>query len=223
MPGRPHALGIEENQLNKRHFILASVLALALLMVSASSNAATVPSASEEYLLVELTPSKLTVNAGESFTVELIISRLGAGEQPTLGAFDIGFAYGGGALEFNGYTLGDSLGSVSDGESTDLSSGQTDDFRFQFGQTSHLSEDQLNALQSDMFSLLTLEFTAGVPGGTSSNIVVAAGYEFFDTNGDFLFTATINEGVTVTVVPLPPALLLLAGALALIPKRRTLM
>jgi hypothetical protein len=61
---------------------------------------------------IDFQPSSQNVNLGDSFDVDLVISDLGNGMAPSLGAFDLDILFDSTKIEFFDYELGSSLGDL---------------------------------------------------------------------------------------------------------------
>lgn len=164
-----------------------------------------------------LTPSTTTVNAGDSFQVDLVVSDLGSGTD--LGAFDVQLNFDASLLKLVSYSLGSSLGDLSLLEALDLSSGLLSAGSFNLAEVSLLAE---LLGQADSFTLATLSFSALDAGSSTlslSNVTLGDAY------GDALSSSLESATVTANAVPEPASLALLAtglGLLLLTRRRQTL-
>lgn len=145
----------------------------------------------------------LTVDTGDSFTVDLMID----GEGDLIGAFDVDILYDSSLMTFTSYTLGTVLGVAS--EALNLSAGD-------LGGIIDLAEVSLLypiVSQPASFSLATLEFTC--IGAGVSTISIDPNLIIGDDWGDPLSVSSLGT-VTVTqqgTAPVPePATLLLMGS-----------
>ncbi|MEO1573912.1 MAG: hypothetical protein AAFU65_03040 [Pseudomonadota bacterium] len=116
-----------------------------------------------------------------------------------------------------GYSLGDQLGDPEQGESTDLSTGP-DGFVFNVEQQSHHPASYLTTQLPDSIVLATFQLMASEePFGPCFCIVIGAVHHLFDGSGTLFIPDVVNEGVLVTVVPLPASLGLFLCGLAVFP------
>ena len=177
--------------------------------------------------LLSFSPSTNTVNVGDTFDVDVVISDLYAtdGSREIVSAFDLDVLYDSAVLNATGVIFGTSLGlNVSDDPfdffadalvASDLSPGRVD-----LAELSYLFNSELLALQpNDSFTLATLSFDAiglGISSLTFDPIefpgVDVKGYDPFSP---FDLSNSTGQG-TVTVVPVPGALfLMITGLLSL--------
>ena len=113
---------------------------------------------------LDLVPSSVTVVAGYSLSVAVVISGLVAGGPPSVGAFDLTVSFNPAILSPTGVTFGLFLGNPG------LLEALTG-FNFlaglvEFAEVSLLSPSDLDALQPASFTLATLSFTALASGTT---------------------------------------------------------
>lgn len=160
---------------------------------------------------VTLTPSTQTVNVGDVVTVDLQISGLGIGSAPSLGVFDIDFGFDPALLSLSSVLYGIGLDVMGLGslQATTPGVGSVNLFELSFD-----SADDLNALQSDSFTLATLNFNAIALGsGFFSLSFNAVG----DAYGDALAVTSLGGSVTVAAaVPEPETWALVLAALVML-------
>lgn len=187
----------------------AALLALATMPASA--------------IMLNLQPSLQTATPGDNISLDLVITGLNAGGPDSLGDFDIDIEFDSSALSFQSYSLGTSLGDLGLFEAWDFSLGGSIG-SVNLSEVSYLTPSSLDAIQSDTFTLATLDFKVDTLAVGSSTTV------FFDTIwalGDSfgnplqvqaLNNATIKNGVTV---PEPTTLALMTlGLIGTIVARR---
>ncbi|MFK8017117.1 MAG: hypothetical protein AB8G17_16965 [Gammaproteobacteria bacterium] len=205
------------------HRLFAHVTATTTLFLSLSAQAATVSTSQLAIPSVFLSPTQTTVQVGESFNVDIVISGLNTAGVAGVSAFSMAVGWVPDLFSINGYTLGTTLGDSELGESNDISAGFVSANSFHVGQSSNLPVDILTTQLPDTFVLATLQFTALATSPACQCIVVSGSSglpQAFDGNGDeFFFDVNVN-GVEITVVPVPAAAWLLLGALAVLPRRR---
>lgn len=166
-------------------------------------------------------PSATTVSAGESVDVAVVVSGLGDGAAPSLGAYDLVLGYDGLLLGFDTGSFGDpDLGNQLDlsglGSFQLLNDGMSG---VRAVELSFDAEADLDALQADSFTLFTLTFVAD--GGAGTSALTLAVNDLADAAGGFLTATVVNGAVTVVPVPAAGLLLLTAvGALGGITRRR---
>lgn len=156
-------------------------------------------------------PDASTVGPGQSVSVGVVVSGLGAGTGPSLGAFDLDVSFDSLILAPTTVTFGPFLGDEALGEATTsfaLSPGVVD-----LAEVSFLSPGELDALQPASFTLATLVFTT-LAAGTSPLTFAQAILD--DSFAVRLEAATDSGLVTVAgtaPVPEPSPLLLLGSGL----------
>jgi len=147
---------------------------------------------------IALAPASLTPS-GTSFTVDLIISGLGAGSAPSLGAFDVGIAFDPSFLGFSGATYGSQLGAVP----ADAITGTTSAAGLvRLAEISLLTPVELDTLQPAAFALATLSFDV-LPGPISSGTLSFDGPILSDALGGSLAIESAS-GASVRIVPAVP-------------------
>lgn len=179
-----------------------AALAAAALLASA-------PFASVWAATLSLQPSTASVAQGGSFTVDLLVSDLGANDD--LGAFDLSVLFDASVLQFSGYTLGTGLGDTAAGEAFDASLGLTGNGVLNLSQVSLLWD---LSSQAGSFKLATLTFTASQVGTGALSI---GGVTLGDAWGAPVSATTLGGSVAVTpAVPEPQALALMLAGLGVV-------
>ena len=115
---------------------------------------------------IALTPDVVTVTPGETIDVAAIISGLGNGVPPSVGAFDLDVSFNPSLLTPTDVTFGPFLGNESLLEAITGFSFATPGI-VEFAEVSLLPTTDLDALQPDSFQLATLSFV-GVGHGTTA-------------------------------------------------------
>ena len=114
-----------------------------------------------------LNPSGQDIFTGDSFVLDLNVFGLTDGAADSLGAFDLCIAYDYSMLHFIEVTFSHSLGDPDpDMWETDIVGKESVPGSVYLSEVSWLFDYELNVLQSDNFTLATLEFT-GIREGTS--------------------------------------------------------
>lgn len=205
-------------KINTRKTLLA-LLGLTIAVLT-SSQANAVP------VTFSLLPSSQTASTGTPVSLDLTISGLTAGGPASLGDFDVDIGYDTGALFFQGYTLGASLGDIGLGEALDFSLGDLGS-SINIAEQSLLDPDPssgpsffgpyLDDIQSDSFVLATLDFlVVDLAAGASTTVSVATVNAAGDGFGLPLAVASTQDAIIrnpSTQVPEPTVLALLAGGL----------
>ena len=188
------------------------------LALTVPAGAATIGPAQTGYPILELTPSQTTVSVGDTFSVDLIISGFAGTGVPGMSGFEMGVGWSSTHVALDSYSLGTTLGDPGLGQSIDTSAGQTLPGLVEIGLTSLLPASYLTTQLPDQILLATFEFTALAPVTPCNCIVISAIPSLFDGNGDMFLPNVINEGVQVSIVPLPAALWLLVAGLFVLPR-----
>lgn len=163
---------------------------------------------------VSLSPSSSQVGLGNSFSVDVLISDLGAADM--LAVFDLKLNFDASKLSFGGYSLGSQLGDLGAFEALDLSLGHLGNGRLHLGELSFLAE---LPEQAKAFKLATLSFTATALGPST------LGFEqvtLGDQWGNALSANLASASVSAVPEPSSHALLLAGlGCLGLLQARRS--
>jgi hypothetical protein len=155
-----------------------------------------------------LSPSTLSPSVGSSFALDLMVSELGSGVAPSIGAFNVKVAYDVSAIAFSGATFGPLLGVAPAGAIADAIPGAG---AVELAEVSLLSPPALDALQPASFTLATLRFTAQT--ATASSIVLEPQPVLSDAFGSPL--AVGGPPASATISATPPAAVPEPGALLL--------
>lgn len=158
---------------------------------------------------ITLSPATLAPPSGSTFSLDVVVSGLGAGVAPSLGAFDLVVAYDPVQLTFSGATFGTLLGASG---ITDLvqSAGSVN-----LAQVSLLLPAELDALQPASFTVATLQFVAL---SETPSVVSVSGALLSDAFGrpigiESLGSATVSP---TAAVPEPGAFLLYGAGLLVV-------
>lgn len=185
---------------------MAGALALALLLLGARAEAVS----------IGLVPSDTVLLPGELVSVDVVVSGLGAGTTPTVSSFDLDLAFGAPQLAFSGIVFGSGLGSGAQVlTSSTLLPGPTVDF----SAASLLSSAALDLAQPASFVLATITFQAGAPGVSPLAITQALLANTIGGPGANQIPVDALVGASITVVPEPGTLALLALGLAALARR----
>jgi len=187
---------------------IAGLVGLALLLVAGRADAVS----------IGVIPSDTLVSTGELFTVDVIVSGLGAGAAPTISSFDLDLSFESPELAFVSIAFGTGLGtgaqvlnsfSLQPGPALDVAG------------ASLLSSATLDANQPASFLLATITFQAGAAGEVALAITEAVLADTSNVPGGNQIPVDSLGGANVTVVPEPGTLALLATGLAALARRRT--
>ena len=153
-------------------------------------------------------PSSQTINRSHAATVDLVISGLTSGGPPSLGAYALDITYNSAILSFNSVAFGNYLGDViSSFDSSSLGI-------LYLNEVSLSSTSELDALQSDSFTLAKITFT-GIEIGSSP--LGLENVSLSDATGLSFPNPTVQDG-SLSVVPLPSSIFLLGFSLACLAK-----
>jgi hypothetical protein len=170
---------------------------------------------------LSILPSAVTVQQGNSVSVDLVASDLGSFSAPSLGAFLVEIIFNDAILDFDAVVYGSLLGNPGDPletsivTTTGIGSVSLDEFSF-------LLDVELDALQPDSFTLATLTFSGQTVGTSALSIGTV---DLADAVGNTLTPTALNAGsIQVTSagkVPVPAtAALILPFALLLAARSR---
>jgi hypothetical protein len=145
--------------------------------------------------------------------VSVVVSDLGNGAPPSVGAFDLELQFDNTLVSINSASVSGGLGDFGLGEAvtgTVVNATDVDVF-----EVSLLTPAELNALQTDSFTLFTVTFKGIAPGTAAFNVVLNA--PLSDELGDPIVTPTLTNLVLEVIAPIPvPALTPWALALLLL-------
>lgn len=161
--------------------------------------------------LVTLSPTALTVSAGDTFAVDLQISNLGAGN--AVGAYDIDIGFDPNLMSLAGVFFGNGLDVLGLGSLQFSTSGVGQLNLFELSLDTAVD---LIALQPGTFVLATLNFFAVAPGTSAITLSLNA---LGDANGDPLPASLVAGSVTIAAnasVPEPESYALVAVALLIV-------
>ncbi len=176
-------------------------------------------------ITISIAPNSQTVNQGDTVTTELVISDLAPGGSPSLAEFDLNLTFNPGVLSID--TTDSDGDSVIDSVILDPT-GQLDifDLNSNFVSAELISSNTLNLydlsfdLPDDLdtnqlgsFVLASITFQADAIGTSPLNIFINS---LGDALGDPLAANILNGSVTVTAVPVVPALWLFLSGLGVI-------
>lgn len=169
---------------------------------------------------LDLIASSNPATNGDSLSIAVVVGGLAAGSTPSLGDFDLAIDFDPTVLAFNSYALGIGLGSVDALEAFDASFGLTGPGQVNVAEVSFLPPAVLDSLQSDSFTLVTLNFTV-----LGADVTTALGFDSFVLGDAFGNSVAVDaaNGTTVTVqpIPLPPTFWMMVSALAVLAGRGT--
>lgn len=160
-------------------------------------------------ITIGFTPSSQLVSVGSTTTVDLLITGLGDGVAPSLGAFDLDVGFDPSILSFSGATFGNQLDLLGLGSLQLMTPGVGTVNLFEL---SFDIADDLDTLQAGSFLLATLTFDA--IGGGSSPLIISVN-ALGDSLGDPLQADLIAGDISsIAAVPEPSTLMLLGLGLA---------
>ncbi|MEZ5572747.1 MAG: cohesin domain-containing protein [Halioglobus sp.] len=165
--------------------------------------------------MLSLQPGETLANTGDTVSLDLIVSGLGAFSPDSLGAFDISVAYDAAVLSFAGYSLENFLGNIGLSEAIDASGGASGG-AVNVAEVSLLSAVGLNNLQPGEFVLASLSFNVLSLGvGAATELSIQQGALLADAAGSRLQFTDAGSATIVNrgSIPLPGTLLLLLGSL----------
>lgn len=158
--------------------------------------------------------SSVDLDSNGTFSVELVISGLGASSTPSLSVFDVDVVFDSSILGFNSVTFGDPVL----GDQLDLEGYGSVNFSEEVNGTLNLlglsldTPEALDTLQAGAFTLASIAFRPLAVGTSMLSLSIK---ELGDSLGDPLTAEITNGSVTVAApVPEPSTLLLLASGLA---------
>lgn len=186
---------------------------------------------------LSLQPTIQSAVPTDSISLSLVISGLNAGGPDSLGDFDIDIGFDSGALSFQGYSLGASLGDIGLFEALDFSLGNLGGGKINLAEVSLLEADAgscifcsgpyLDDIQSDSFILATLDFTVDVLAvGSSTAVFFDSVFALGDGFGNELSVSGLTNAVInnpMVSVPEPTTLALMALGIISVTRRRRLM
>lgn len=199
----------------KKFLVLSLVMTAILLFFSTNSHA---------IITLGFSPATQTVNSGDPVDVQIVISGLGDGTAPSLGAFDLDVSFDPAILSFNRVAFGPYLGDPdpllfeTNTSHDDSVTGLVNLFELSFLEADSQTcifciPPYLDDLQPSSFTLATLTFdTIGIGTsqlGISRNVLGDAWGD--PLNADELQSGEVN---VVSAVPEPATLLLAVSGLA---------
>lgn len=138
--------------------VFSGLAAATLLCGSLSANA----------IMISVAPSMQTVSVGDSLFVDVVISDLGAGAAPTIGAFDIDVMFDTGVLDLTSVVFGTGLDVLGLGSLQGvIGTGPINVFEVSLD-----NPGDLRALQADSFTLFTMNFDALAAGMSGIDLMV---------------------------------------------------
>lgn len=163
---------------------------------------------------LSLVPGAVTTTPGGTFSINLVVTGLGDGGAPSLGAFDLDIGFNPADLSLVGVTLQAQLGDVGLGEALDVSFGTLAPGWLNIAEVSLLSVGELDSLQGDTVILAALEFAAsGLGAGDTTTVSILDVWSLGDAQGDPIPVESLG-GAVVTAIPVPAALWLMVGAIS---------
>jgi len=107
---------------------------------------------------LSLSPSSLTIPVNTDYSVDLVVSDLDVPGGEVVGGFDVDISFDPTQASFLGYTLGTSLGDEGFFEALDFSLGDLGGGLIDLAEVSLLSTAELLPIQTESFTLATLDF-----------------------------------------------------------------
>jgi len=193
--------------------LIASVVALAVTPARA--------------MTIEIVPSAASVEVGDSFSIDLVVSGLGASSAPSIGAYDLIVGYSDAVLaatsvSFGDPGLGNQLNLAGFGTFTDIATGTSSGHQAVF-ELSFDSAGDLDSLQASSFVLASIQFDAITAGSSGLD------WEFFNLSDasanrlDANFIAAsirVDEpGSAVNPIPEPTAAVVFAVGMTVVGAR----
>jgi len=163
-------------------------------------------------IVIGFEPASLTPVLGESIDVDVVISGLES-ESPAeiVSAFDLEVQFNPSVLSPNSVSFGSFLGGLALFQSIDLSTSGVVDF----AEVSLLDDATLSALQPDTFTLATLSFdTLAAQISPLTLVINPPTNDIKGLNARVLPLDVRGGSVTVSLIPEPGMLMLVAGGLA---------
>lgn len=152
-------------------------------------------------ITLSIAPPSQAVTAGSPVSVDLVISGLGNGSAPSLGAFDVDVGFDPAILGLISVLFGNQLNTSDPGTSDrsyqDLGTGVN------LFEVSLATVVELDTLQAASFTLATLTFNSLAAGTSGLDITVNA---LGDANGDQLDAVISNGSITVKSSTQPPSI-----------------
>ena len=164
---------------------------------------------------ITLESSSLEINVGDSFYVNIGISGLGNGVDPSLGAFSTNINYDPTIISFTAIDYGNYLGDID--IEADTWCYESIPGVLYVDEISFLGTEELNTLQPDNFILATLSFTAitfGQSGLSCNEIVLSDAYAFE------IPANAISSNVNVNPVPVPASFLFFGSGIIVMMLRK---
>lgn len=162
-----------------------------------------------------LLPDSQTVDVGQPFQLDLVVSGLGDGIPPSLEGFDVDITFSNNfTIDPNSVVFGTSLGDPNDPAQTQTTSSLIGQEVLFLQMQSFLTASNLDGIQGSSISLATMTFT-----GSAVGTYLFSGDDFsgglFLTDGTSEQPGITNAYVTVQSVPEPSTILLLVGGLGI--------
>lgn len=186
---------------------MAGALALVLLFANARAEAVS----------IGVVPSATLVASGQLVSVDVVVSGLGVGAPPTISSFDLDLAFASPQLAFAGIAFGTGLGAAGQ---VFTSSSLLPGPQLDFAVASLLSSASLDASQPASFVLATITFQAGAAGDAALTLTQALLADTIGAPGSNQIPIGSLTGATITVVPEPGTLALVALGVAALARRR---
>jgi hypothetical protein len=161
---------------------------------------------------ITLSPATLAPPSGSTFSLDVVVSGLGAGVAPSLGAFDLDVAYDPAQLTFSGASFGTFLGTPPGEAITDVLPGAGS---VNLAEVSLLAPAALDGMQPASFTVATLQFVAlsEIPSVVSVSSGLLSDAFGAPIGIESLASATVSP---TSAVPEPGAFLLYAAGLVVV-------